>query len=118
MFPAGVPGLALILLRLGVAGTLWEPTLQNGLPSLQRLLGLTTVCVLLLMGFATPVVGTIAVALQLACVFASLKLGALTTPEAFTAAVNGSFALSLALLGPGAFSIDARLFGRRVLTSS
>src|SRR5215813_9539641 len=118
MFPGGVPGLALVLLRIAVAGSLWGPILESGLPGVPRLLALSTVSALLLAGFATPLAGTIAAAVQLATVVDPSRPGVLIPAEVLTAAIHGTSALSLALLGPGAFSLDARRFGRRVLTSS
>jgi hypothetical protein len=109
--------LALVLLRIGVAGGLWEPTLEGGLPSLSRLLGLCTVSALLVAGFATPLAGAVAATIQLTSALAPLRLGLVISPGVVTAAIHGTSALSLALLGPGALSIDARLFGRRILTS-
>lgn len=118
VFPAGVPGLALILLRISVAGSLWEPALHNGLPTIPRLLVLSVVSALVLAGFVTPLAGIVAAAIQLTRVLDPLRLGASIPAEVFTAAIHGTSALSLALIGPGALSIDALLFGRRVLTSS
>lgn len=46
--------MALALLRIGAAGSLWEPTLETGLPGVPHLLGLGTVSALLLAGFGTP----------------------------------------------------------------
>jgi hypothetical protein len=69
-------------------------------------------------GFATPLAGTVAAVIQLTRVLDPLRLGVSIPPEVVTAAIHGTSALSLALIGPGALSIDARLFGRRILTSS
>jgi hypothetical protein len=118
MFPVGIPGLALALLRIGVAGSLWEPTLETGLPSVPHLLGLGTVSALLLAGFGTPLAGAAATAVQLSRVLDALRLGVLIPSEVVTAALHAVSALSLLLMGPGALSVDARLFGRRILTSS
>jgi len=119
MFPGGPPGLALVLLRLGVTGGLWQPILEGGPAwSTIRLFGLGTVSVLLLLGFATPVVGLITSAIQLMRVVDPFGVGMSISAETATVAIHTISALSLVLIGPGAFSIDARLFGRRILTSS
>ncbi len=118
MFPAGVPGLALVLLRMGVIGSLWGPTLERGLPDCLPLLGLATASALLLAGFGTPLAAGVAAAIQLAEIFDRTRPGVSFAPQVLTAAIHAASGLALALLGPGAFSIDARLFGRKILTSS
>jgi hypothetical protein len=119
MFPGGVPGLALVLLRLGVAGSLWQLILEGG-PEMTcvRLFSLGTLSILLLLGFATPLIGLIASAVQLLRLFDAFRPGTAIPAEDVTVAVHAIFALSLALIGPGAFSLDARLFGRRTLITS
>ena len=119
MFPGGVPGLALVLLRLGVAGSLWQLILEGG-PEMScvRLFSLGALSILLLLGFTTPVIGLIASAVQLLRLFDAFRPGTAIPAEAVTVAVHAIFALSLALIGPGAFSLDARLFGRRTLITS
>jgi hypothetical protein len=114
MFPGRVPGLALVLLRLGVAGSLWQLTLEGG-PAMStlRLWGLATLSFLLLLGLATPVIGLITSVI--------LLMRLLDSPlpaEALAVAIQAITALALALIGPGAYSLDARLFGRRILISS
>lgn len=115
MFPGGIPGIALILLRLGVTASLWQPLLEGALaPGALRFFALILISVLLLIGLATPLVGTMAIfALITGCDPSRLHLAI-----SAGALIQGVPALSLALIGPGAFSVDARLFGRRVLTSS
>jgi len=114
MFPAGITGLALVLLRLSVTASLWQPLLNVALaPSGLRIFALSLLSALLLIGLATPLIGTVAIVALLTgfdpCLHA--KICADTV-------IRGISALSLTLIGPGAFSVDARLFGRRVLTSS
>lgn len=57
---------------------------------------------LLLAGFMTPLASAVAVAISLLGVMPSMT---------YVFAI----ALAIVLLGPGAFSVDARLFGRRVI---
>jgi hypothetical protein len=118
MFPAGMPGLALLLMRTAVAGSVWQPAMERGLPGVTHLLGLGVLSVVLLAGFATPFASALVAAIQFERIAASWGLGIWINSPVVTAALHGASALSLALLGPGALSVDARLFGRRVLTSS
>lgn len=87
-FPDGPPGAGLLILRITVAAGM---LLQTG--SAMALF----VAAPLVAGFMTPAVAAVAAVI------------ALLYDAPFVAAT----ALALALLGPGAFSVDARLFGRR-----
>jgi hypothetical protein len=119
MFPGGVPGLALMLLRLAVTGSLWQPLLEGSASiALIRLLSVSTASVFILVGLATPLLGTIITLFQLAKAIDPLTLDPIVSADTLTPAIYATIALSLALIGPGAFSLDARLFGRRILTSS
>lgn len=112
MFPQGKPGIGLLLLRLSVAAILLSAAplappaaLPDWLLPLVR--GLLTVA--LCAGALTPVAAPICLLLAaLALWTASLANPAL----AWLALPN---ALALLLLGPGAYSVDAWLFGRRRL---
>lgn len=111
MFPTGGPGIGLLALRLAVAASLYLDasghfaTDPRPLPFAARLL----VAALFVGGFLTPIVSVLCVALQLAILIAG------ATDIAPAAIVWPFDTLLLALLGPGAYSIDARLFGRRVI---
>ena len=69
---------------------------------------------LLIIGWLTPIVGTV-VAAGAVCVALSLLPGCM--PNLFDTRISLIFALTMlatiVVLGPGAFSVDARLFGRR-----
>jgi len=67
---------------------------------------LLTVAVLLLIGLATPVAGVLDAALQLGIMI----LGKRYDSSSLVAAGLG---MALAMLGPGAWSLDARVFGRK-----
>jgi uncharacterized membrane protein YphA (DoxX/SURF4 family) len=74
-------------------------------------LGLAFLCaltigtgLLLLVGFWTPVAGTMQAIL-------SLRHAILHDPNPWTYVLMGILGAGLALLGPGAWSVDARLFG-------
>jgi putative oxidoreductase len=60
----------------------------------------------LLIGFGTPLAAVVQAAVQLA----AMVFGRRYEPSAVLAAALG---LALAMLGPGAWSLDARLFGRK-----
>ena len=69
---------------------------------------------LLLLGFLTPVS---AILVGLCTIGIALSWFPALTPNLFDAKLSAVFAVvmnaAILLLGPGAFSIDARLFGRR-----
>jgi len=68
----------------------------------------------LLAGLFTPVGGVLAAVCCIAAALLSIPVDSLNPPEIRRVAVLvGVIAASLGLLGPGAFSIDSRLFGRR-----
>jgi len=64
---------------------------------------------LILVGLWTPLVGTLVVAVEIWMVFA----GAANELSLLLAVLGGT----LAMIGPGAWSIDARLFGRKHIAS-
>ncbi len=120
-FPDSFPGAALLALRAlvgGIAiyqgylyvarGASW--TAGTLLPCL--LLATSGVC--LLIGFLTPLMSVLA---GLGCIASWMAL--LPTPAAslfdgkLVALQLVAMALAVAVLGPGAYSVDARLFGRR-----
>jgi putative oxidoreductase len=113
IFPNGWPGRGLLVLRL-VAGGIF---LMNGIAWLTSsphrdaaapaILGIAA-AVLLLIGFCTPVGSILAVISQS---WTLIIRGIM--PE--TAILLLSISVAIAMLGPGAWSIDAILFGRKRL---
>ena len=108
MFPRGAPGFALLLLRASVASGMLlnagsEPRRQAWMLALTVALS-TALCV----GFLTPIAALLMIPVYL-IETASLRVA----PAEVLAAVLQAIALSL--LGPGSCSIDAYLFGHRVV---
>lgn len=118
-FPAGLPGAGLLLLRVVVGAALGG----HGILCLLSSDRITLVVVLstsllllcavgLLIGFLTPVLSLLAGAeiLAIACSWFPFQL--LSPFESRLALVPiVAISAAIALLGPGAFSLDARLFG-------
>jgi putative oxidoreductase len=108
-FPNEWPGAGLLLLRLaegvpsvvdGATRALGSGVTVAALPyAVDILSGL-----LLIVGFWTPIGGV----LQALVEFSSALSG-----SGFEHIVRGMIGLSVAMLGPGAWSVDARLFGRK-----
>ncbi len=122
-FPNGLPGAGLLLLRAAVSLTgvyeahLLLTTLAVPLILLIALnVAVFTAMVCILIGFATPIAS-----LSLGIGAASALILTMSPWPSFTQ--SEVILLNLAIMavvnaavGPGAFSVDARLFGRRELT--
>jgi uncharacterized membrane protein YphA (DoxX/SURF4 family) len=115
-FANGLPGMGLLLQRL-ITGSLLvhyalvhlrEPTAFVTL--LTQLLRLGA-GILLMIGLWTPVVGGVIGMVELSGLFFGLG----NHLNALVLATQGA---SLALIGPGAWSIDARIFGRKQISVS
>lgn len=110
MFPRGSPGLALLLLRAAVAIALLVDTFGNRLDVPGWIQGAAILLSFALCaGYVTPIVAVMGVGLH-GLIWVSLGGG--SPAVAVIVALN---AVALALLGPGAYSVDSHLFGRRVL---
>jgi putative oxidoreductase len=111
MFPNGWPGAGILLLRL-VTGILLirdGVTALLGAPQLQTIILYSAAVgagLLLLAGLWTPIAGTLVAIVEIWSAVFGLNL-----PEnsILLATIGGT----LAVLGPGSRSIDARLFGRK-----
>ena len=102
--------MALLLLRLSLAALamLGAAGEISAVPE-WLVTGLLAVAGVLIVGLFTPLAASLAAACAAAAFFkVNGVLGAVV-------ALNGSCAVALALIGPGGYSIDARLFGRRVI---
>ena len=113
-FANGWPGLGLLIQRVftGIAllhsGIAQLETPRAGLvmPEIAgAILGL-----FILAGFGTPLAGTLVAGVELWTVAA----GGTNIWMSFTLAVFGG---TLSMIGPGAWSVDARLFGRKLIRS-
>jgi putative oxidoreductase len=110
-FASGWPGAGLLFIRLvaGIilldrgAASLWgDPSIQlTVLAALATGAGL-----LLLAGLWTPVAGTLVAVIEVWSIF-------LLPENLWVYILLGTIGASLAMIGPGAWSIDARLFGRK-----
>ena len=107
MFPTGLPGVGLLCLRFAVIAPLFLVVQANP----ERLPGAMWASAILAfslaIGFATPICAA------LCCI---VEIGSLLGAGSVAQICSGAcalIALALVLLGPGAYSVDARLFGRR-----
>jgi putative oxidoreductase len=109
-FPNSWPGLGLLILRfaaaLSVAGVAHTVGDLAGAASLFARCGTDVVAVLICIGLWTPLAAFAGAAIQ-------LTVATLGHRFELSLVVSAAMGLSLAMLGPGAWSCDARLFGRR-----
>jgi uncharacterized membrane protein YphA (DoxX/SURF4 family) len=120
-FPGGWPGVGLLLLRVAIGLVaviqcgfyLTQSAMSTPGIWLGGLLGLAAGGSLLL-GFVTPIAGVI---VGLGAVGIGFSVFPAPTPNLFDARLSAVFAcimtVAIVFLGPGAFSLDAVLFGRR-----
>jgi putative oxidoreductase len=109
-FPNSSPGAGLLILRLAAGfSLLGVDYMTSGLgdvaPVLLRRVALV-VAVLLLPGFGTPFAAVSAAVIQ---------VGIMTLDRRYnsSAVIATALGVALAMLGPGAWSLDARVFGRK-----
>jgi uncharacterized membrane protein YphA (DoxX/SURF4 family) len=110
-FANGLPGLGLMLQRLMTAailvyGAVAHLNATSQITSLGPQLIDAGMGILLLVGLWTPVVGAMVAGRELWIMFSS-------GGDPWMPLVLATLGVTLAMIGPGAWSIDARLFGRR-----
>ncbi|HRH46203.1 MAG TPA: hypothetical protein PKY82_31455 [Pyrinomonadaceae bacterium] len=116
-FPDGTAGLGLLLLRatLGIT-SFWQGSFylfaKENSQNWFWVFGLlaSIIGALLLAGFLTPLFSSM---VCLASIFLMVFPFSANNPGIFTLGFIIVISLSIILLGPGAFSLDARMFGRR-----
>lgn len=110
MFPPGLPGLALLLVRASVVFAVLLTTYghRHLLPAWIHGIAIL-ISVALSVGYLTPI------AASTALVFDALLWLVVGVDNAAMAVIFALDAVALALLGPGAYSIDSFRFGRRLL---
>jgi putative oxidoreductase len=110
-FPNSWPGAGLLILRLAAGFSLVAvvgaiPDDLGETAALFLRCASLVVAVLLSIGLATPIAGTVNAAIQVAIMI----LGKHYDSSSLVAAAVG---MALAMLGPGAWSLDALVFGRK-----
>ena len=109
-FPNGLPGVGLVLLRVATAVPLVRAGLLTASSPAPVIVDVVTAAaaLLLLLGVWTPIVGGVVAV-------AEFRLALLHISDPATFFHFGVLAAALAMIGPGAYSVDARLFGRKHL---
>jgi hypothetical protein len=111
MFPQGGPGAALLLLRISVAGTFFvnASALFPVNAGHTLVVCAVVVSVFVVLGFLTPLFSIVICAVALGRIWGG--------PHFYEVFPLASLldAAAMGLLGPGAYSLDARLFGRRIV---
>jgi uncharacterized membrane protein YphA (DoxX/SURF4 family) len=104
------PDVGLVLLRLtlacGLLADALAKMLEPGVPQILPSLGECLTAILLVIGLWTPITGAVVCLLQLGV---ALTTNGATEPSLQRSAIG----LCLVFLGPGIWSLDTRLFGRR-----
>jgi len=114
MFPAAAAGWGLLLLRACAAGMLLRNSTADPTISIApwAIAGIIILAGAFCLGAFTPVVCCVSAVVQV-----SLMLRA-HHPDPFQFVFSFGVTAALFLLGPGAFSLDSRLFGRRLIVHS
>ena len=110
-FARGWPGAGLLVQRLVIAGLLFHSAITHALHATYPLSTVLQMIaagagLLLLLGLWTPLAGIIVAISELAMVISHRA-------DPWICIVLAALGTTLAMIGPGAWSIDARLFGRK-----
>jgi putative oxidoreductase len=114
-FADGAPGAGLLLLRLVTAAALIYSgigSIREGPPPLTVALQFIAMAaaILLMVGAFTPLVGVLAAAAKM---WIAISQFPSHSGDAWLTLAQAILAAALAMIGPGAWSIDARRFGRK-----
>lgn len=120
-FPARAPGAGLLLLRMAIGATLVAQAMPGLSGAQDPRLSSLACCLLalvsgasLIVGFLTRIVAAIAATLVTSATLLSLTSSSVGPLRSYPSDLNMIVvAVAIALLGPGAISLDAALFGRR-----
>ena len=102
----------MLLLRVCVIGMLIDSAAQSPQAAnitLGKALPLALTSLLLLLGAFTPIASVVAIILD------SIYWPAWDAMKSFEFALQALVMVALLLLGPGAYSLDAKMFGRRLI---
>jgi putative oxidoreductase len=110
-FATGLPGIGLLIMRFVASGALMFRSVEEVSSAIAMgpaalLVFQTALGMLLLAGLWTPVAGTLVAMLEVTRLFTHAG-------DPWIHILLATLGASLSLLGPGAWSIDARLFGWR-----
>ena len=108
-FPRGGAGVGLLTLRLAVCMQLLSESNCGSAPPWWQTTLVTLVALALALGVLTPAAGALSALFQVLC------LAHASWAHAAPLLIAAMTAIALVLIGPGAYSADARLFGRRRL---
>ena len=95
-----------MLINFGISSLLEAPPLTT---AVLQIIGVVA-GILLLIGLWTPVAGTLAVVVKL---WIALSRHSWHSCDPWIPIITATLCAALAMIGPGASSIDARLFGRK-----
>jgi hypothetical protein len=111
IFPTGMAGVALVILRSVVASTVIAETHRLSPIGWVHVLDafVALVALFLFLGLLTPYCAA------LSCLLELVFLVANGIPNGFQLGMSALTAASMAALGPGAYSLDARFFGRKLI---
>jgi hypothetical protein len=113
IFPTGAAGVALIILRFSAAAALVVYGTQHPFFATSlTFLALTIPAGALCLGFLTPLTAGIGCVVEVAAILRSAD------QTAFPIILSILNTAATGMLGPGAYSLDARRFGRRVVRFS
>jgi len=114
MFPTGGAGIALALLRLTAAAMLLMIAFPRGevISSEWAFAGLAVLAAFFFLGAFTPILCTLCCCIEIGAIFS------LRGVDAMHMVLSIVDTAALGLLGPGGYSLDARMFGRRRIVLS